>query len=152
MNLKLVRFSSQQESTLGLLFTDEEFAAFTLEDEYREEKVPGETRIPAGGYRLALRTVGGFHARYSSRYPDMHKGMLWLRKVPGFRFVLIHTGNTERHTAGCILVGDSAISNAVDGFGSIGSSRQAYRRFYPGVAGAIEGGEEVQIEIVDQPF
>lgn len=149
MKLKLVRLSSQKESTLGALFVDGGFSAFTLEDEFRAIKVAGETRIPAGTYEIDLRTVGGFHQRYSQRYPDLHKGMLWLRRVPGFTFILIHTGNTEKHTEGCILIGDLAQSNVPDGNGSIGSSRQAYRRFYPPVADAIERGEEVTIEIVD---
>ena len=35
------------------------FLAYTLEDEYREEKVYGETRIPNGTYELGLRKVGG---------------------------------------------------------------------------------------------
>ena len=73
---------------------------------------------------------------------------MWLRRVPGFKFVLIHTGNTEKHSEGCILIGDLAQSNVADGSGSIGSSRQAYRRFYPPVVDAIERGEEVTIEIV----
>ena len=39
------------------------FLAYTLEDEQRDVKVYGETRIPAGTYKLKLRTVGGFHTR-----------------------------------------------------------------------------------------
>ena len=52
MMLQVLRFSSQANDTLGLLFdvTDPEnrlFLAFTLEDEYRKEKVHSETRVPA---------------------------------------------------------------------------------------------------------
>ena len=80
MELEVIRFSSQKDSTLGLLFnvTDEkrEFLCYTLEDEYREEKVMHETRIPAGTYEITLRTVGGFHNKYSERFPKIHKGTL----------------------------------------------------------------------------
>ena len=79
MKLEVLRFNSQDDFTSGLLFdvTDgRKFLAYTLEDEYREEKVKGETRIPSGTYKITLRTTGGFHARYTKKYGSMHKGML----------------------------------------------------------------------------
>jgi len=44
MKLELKRFSGQSDTTLGLMFVDGEFECFTLEDEYRADKVKGETR------------------------------------------------------------------------------------------------------------
>ena len=58
MKLELKRFSSQSDTTLGLLFVDGEFECFTLEDEYREEKVKGEPTIPAGTYKIEKREDG----------------------------------------------------------------------------------------------
>jgi hypothetical protein len=84
---------------------------------HRDVKVKGETRIPAGRYQVTLRTEGGFHSKYSEKYGEMHKGMLWVRDVPGFEYILIHTGNTDEHTAGCLLVG-----NTSDLKGFVGSS------------------------------
>ena len=92
MKLEVLRFSSQKDSTNGLLFdiTDgREFLAYTLEDEKREDKVMHETRIPAGTYKIKLRTVGGFHGRYEKKYGSMHKGMLHVQDVPGFEYILI---------------------------------------------------------------
>ena len=64
MRLEVQRFSSGDDSTLGLLFDvsggDREFLCFTLEDEKRDIKVKGETRIPAGKYEIKLRKAGGF--------------------------------------------------------------------------------------------
>ena len=57
MKLELKRFSGQSDTTLGLMFVDGEFECFTLEDEYRAEKVKGETRIPAGTYKVEKREV-----------------------------------------------------------------------------------------------
>ena len=79
MILELLRISSQEDSTNGVLFAvndngDREFLCYTLEDEYRERKVKGETRIPAGEYAITLRDYGGFHNRYAGRFPEMHKG------------------------------------------------------------------------------
>lgn len=47
MNIALQRFASLPDSTLGALSIDGRFACFTLEDERRDIKVPGETRLTA---------------------------------------------------------------------------------------------------------
>ena len=71
MELIVLRISSQTDSTSGLLFeqTDigKQFMCYTLEDEKRALKVPGETRVPAGIYDIEFRTEGGFHNRYSKK-------------------------------------------------------------------------------------
>ncbi len=68
MKLEVLRTSSQVDCTHGLLFEVNElgkhFLCYTLEDEQRVLKVKGETRIPAGTYKIELRREGGFHARY----------------------------------------------------------------------------------------
>ena len=151
MKLQVLRFSSESDSTSGLLFdiTDGvKFLAYTLEDERREEKVMSETRIPAGTYEIKLRTEGGHHNKYASRYGGMHKGMLWLQDVPNFKWILIHCGNTDEHTAGCLLVGDSQENNQIKENGFIGSSSNAYKRIYPAIAEAVEN-ETVTIEYID---
>ena len=109
MKLEVLRYKSADDFTLGALFElkedgSREFMCYTLEDEHRDEKVMSETRIPAGEYEIKLRTVGGFNDKYSRRFKDIHKGMLWLQDVPNFKWVLIHCGNTDEHTAGCLLV------------------------------------------------
>tara|TARA_R100000908_G_scaffold60929_1_gene38606 strand:+ start:414 stop:881 length:468 start_codon:yes stop_codon:yes gene_type:complete len=153
MKLEVLRFSSQKDSTNGILFDvteDRKFLAYTLEDEHREEKVMSETRIPAGTYKITLRTVGGFHGRYEKKYGEMHKGMLWVRDVPNFEYILIHTGNTDEHTAGCLLVGDTQNQNITKSkSGFIGSSVDAYKRIYPPIASALERGDDVEISYVD---
>ena len=153
MKLKVLRFSSQEDSTSGLLFDDNEiglrFLCYTLEDERRSLKVKGETRVPAGTYKLALRKEGGFHSRYKAKYGACHRGMLHVTDVPNFEFILIHTGNTDEHTAGCLLVGDSQENNIIVKDGFVGKSTNAYKRIYSPIARAIEKGEEVIIEYID---
>jgi len=153
MNLEVVRFSSESDSTSGLLFDTtggkRKFLAYTLEDEYREEKVMHETRIPAGTYEITLRTVGGFHTKYTERYGEMHKGMLWVRNVPGFEYILIHTGNTDEHTSGCLLLGDTQTNNQIKKGGFTGSSTQAYKRVYPPIAEILNSGGNVNITYTD---
>jgi len=153
MKLEVLRFSSQKDSTNGILFNvteGREFLCYTLEDEYRDKKIKGETRIPSGTYKITLRTVGGFHGRYEKKYGEMHKGMLWVRDVPNFEYILIHTGNTDEHTAGCLLVGDTQQQNITKSkSGFIGASVDAYKRIYPSIASAIERGDDVEISYVD---
>ncbi len=153
MQLEVIRFSSERDSTNGLLFDItggcRNFLSYTLEDEYREEKIMHETRIPAGTYEITLRTVGGFHAKYTERYGDMHKGMLWVRNVPGFEYILIHTGNTDEHTSGCLLLGDTQTNNQIKQDGFVGSSTNNYKRVYPHIAEVLENGGVVTITYTD---
>ena len=153
MELEVLRFSSQKDSTNGILFDvtggKRQFLCYTLEDEFREDKVSGETRVPSGTYKVTLRTVGGFHGRYDKKYGEMHKGMLWVRDVPNFEYILIHTGNTDEHTAGCLLLGDSQQANFGNSDGFVGSSTQAYKRVYPSIAKALEENEKVTITYID---
>lgn len=152
MKLEVLRISSQKDSSNGILFDVTEgrkFLCYTLEDEYREDKIKGETRIPAGTYKITLRKVGGFHGRYEKKYGEMHKGMLWVRDVPNFEYILIHTGNTDEHTAGCLIVGSSQQTNFGSSDGFIGASTTAYKRIYPAIAKALEEGEEVTIQYID---
>ena len=81
------RFISDNDSTISRVMVDGNFVCFGLEDEYREEKVSEETRIPAGTYRVTLRTEGSHHSRYSTKFPDFHKGMLHIRDVPNFKWI-----------------------------------------------------------------
>lgn len=154
MPVKIVvtRFASDAESTASIMTIDGAIAAFVLEDEHRKVKVQGETRIPSGTYEIKLRTVGGFHKRYLEKFgPKFHKGMLWLQDVPGFQYILIHAGNTEKHTAGCLLVGSSckAPPYSEDGHFTIGASVIAYKQMYAPIAKALLAGERVTITIKD---
>jgi len=152
MKLEVLRFSSQVDSTSGLLFevTDvkRHFLCYTLEDERRALKVKGETRVPAGTYKIELRTEGGFHGRYSKKYPGLHIGMLHVQDVPNFEYILIHIGNTDLDSEGCLLVGDSQTQNITKN-GFIGSSTDAYKRVYPQIADVLVNGGEVCITYVD---
>jgi hypothetical protein len=145
MELTLLRLKEDnlKQSTVGVLYINGVGECFTLEDEKREVKVKGETRIPEGRYRITFRKEGGFHQRYSSQFSSIHKGMLWVRDVPGFEYILIHLGNTDKDTDGCILVGDTVKK------GFLGESKVAYQRIYPIVASALEKNEEVWITIID---
>ena len=146
MKIDVDRFISDEDTTISKVMVDGQFVCFGLEDEYREEKIVGETRIPAGTYRVTLRTEGGFHQRYTHRFKEFHRGMLHIRDVPNFEFILIHCGNTDEDTSGCLLVGTQA--NTDFGNMSVISSKIAYKKFYPLVVDAAEKGD-LSITFVD---
>jgi len=148
MKINVQRFSAGNEATLGLLFIGKFFWCYTLEDEKRAEKVYGETRIPAGIYNLKLRTHGNHHERYSQKFPEFHQGMIEILDVPGFTDILIHIGNDDDDTAGCLLVGNCQREN-LTGNGALIDSTKAYERFYRAVVGSVEKGFSV-IEIKDE--
>lgn len=102
MQLRVIREPSIEGATHGVLFADGHYACFTLEDELREVpgrpveewKVPKQTAIPAGRYRVIVTPSQRFQ-----------RDLPLLVDVPGFSGVRIHPGNDTLETEGCILVG-----------------------------------------------
>lgn len=146
MKLQVVRTQFGRDATNGLLFIDGLFECYTLEDQYQEVKVMHETCIPEGTYDIKFRTVGGFHERYKKRYGNSHYGMLHLQDVPGFTYILIHAGNTDEHTSGCLIVGETQQDLDVSEDGFIGSSGKAYVKLYNKIAKQLLIGNPVTIE------
>ena len=146
MKLTVTRIKSDNDATLSTVSIDNKFECFGIEDEYREEKIPNETRIPAGIYKVGVRGVGGFHSRYSAKFPEFHVGMLQVMNVPNFEYILIHIGNTDDDTAGCLIVGENAYTaNAIRN----SSSTKAYTELYRKVIKEALAGR-LFIEYIDQ--
>ena len=148
MKLDVIRIQFGSDATNGILLIDGVFESFCFEDQVRDgQKQMGETAIPLGEYEIKFRTVGGYDAKYQKKYgTTWHKGMLELQDVPNFKYILIHTGNTDEHTAGCLLVGETQqdLDRGKDGF--VGGSGDAYKKMYPKVRDALLNGEKVTIK------
>lgn len=110
MELRLPRRWPKPTCTLGELLIEGQYECVTLEDPIRadpdpstpanEAKVPGETAIPAGRYRIILQKP---HRAIWSPHPD---GLLpHLVDVPGYLGIYIHAANTAKDVRGCIGVG-----------------------------------------------
>jgi len=119
-----------------------------LEDEHRDVKVAGETRIPAGRYQIKLRTAGSIHPKYAEKFPGLHIGMLWLQDVPNFEWIYIHLGNTDKHSEGCLLTGTTPVMHSGGG-GTVSDSTSAYKKLYQIVVEAMEENQQVFITIKD---
>ena len=146
MKLTVVRTQFGTDATNGLLFIDGIFECYTLEDQYQAVKVMHETCIPEGTYDIKFRTVGGFHEKYKKRYGNDHYGMLHLQDVPNFTYILIHAGNTDEHTSGCLIVGETQQDLDLGKDGFIGHSGNAYKKMYSKVAKQLLQGKDVSIE------
>ena len=155
MKLEVKRLADNGDTTIGAFYINGIFKCFTIEDqEQKGEKIKGETRIPNGIYNVALRNEGGYNDKYSVKYGDLHKGMLCIYNAPewkivtpthNFQYILIHTGNTDEHTMGCLLVNFTVDSVSFTG----GGSDASYRVIYPIISKALLSGEKVTIEYTD---
>ena len=143
MDLTVHRFGGGDNQTIGALHINGVFECFTLEDEHREVKVKGETRIPAGIYKLDFRkTDSPLTLKYRKKY-GFFKYHLEVQNVPNFNYIYIHVGNFESQTDGCLLLGETATKT------TIGRSVVAWSRVYKEVSKALEAGELVKIEYID---
>lgn len=119
MNTEFVleRVQSDPDVTIGELTIGGKHICWTCEDPEREVagmpveqwKIPGQTAIPRGSYRVVL--------TYSPRF---QVSLPLLEDVPGFAGIRIHPGNDAGDTDGCILPGLERRPNGV------GQSRLAY--------------------------
>ncbi len=137
MKIIVERFLFEKDCTVGRLYIDGIMSCFTIEDEMRTIKVKGETAIPYGVYNLGMR----FSPKFSHKF---NHEMLWVKDVPGFEYVLIHWGNTDDDTDGCLLVGDKI--GIVDGQTAVLNSVKTYSTIYPIIASHITEGGTVTIE------
>jgi len=147
MKIQVVRTQFGIDATNGMMFINGKFECYTLEDQYQAVKVMHETCIPEGTYQIKFRKVGGFHTKYSARYKNAHYGMLELQDVPNFKYILIHSGNTDESTSGCILTGNTQQDLDLGKDGMIGQSRNAYERMYKKVAAVLLQGKPVELEV-----
>lgn len=125
MNITLNRIAKKAKYTIGKLYINDKYFCDTLEDTDRgltqsmteqqivSKKVYGKTAIPTGTYRIII--------SYSNKFK---KQMPLLLNVPGFAGIRIHSGNTEKDSLGCILVGKN---KAV---GKVLESRDTYSKLF----------------------
>lgn len=135
MELKLVRQPSSEVCTHGDLYMDDQWFCHSLEDVVRETKVPGRTAIPAGRYQVIV-----------THSPRFRRQLPLLMRVPNFTGIRIHAGNSADESEGCILVGRNRTEDKVT------ESRLALEDLMTEIEGALQGGEEVWIEIMDEKF
>jgi hypothetical protein len=145
MVTKIIRVAQGKQSTLSHLYIDGLFACYLLEDSIRAIKIPGQTCIPTGNFKLTLNTTSGMHAKYLKEYPLVHKGMVEIDELPNFDLVFIHKGNTHLDTRGCPLTG--LYWTNIGGDYQVMMSTVAYQLVYPKLIEQIKlGNNRIDIE------
>jgi len=134
MRLTLARTDKLHGATLGELSEDGVHICYTLEDTVRPAgvKVPGQTAIPAGSYRVIV----NLSARFRRPLP-------LVQNVPGFSGIRIHPGNTTADTEGCILVGYERAG------AMLLHSRVAFEALFSMIRAALADGESVTLDVID---
>ena len=94
MKIKVDRIYKGESYTIGKMYLNGEYFCDTLEDAIRPVKIPNETAIPAGIYKVEV--------TYSPRFK---RSLPLLVDVPNYTGIRIHEGSNKDHTSGCILVG-----------------------------------------------
>ena len=167
MLLTLERYRFTSDSTLGRLLVNNVPDGYVVEDEIRAVKVKGETAIPYGIYNLGLRQSPKFSKAFlwsdarnllikpASKYKYFEDGfkddwrphdLIWLKNVPNFEYVLIHWGNTDDDTEGCLIVGNK--TGILNGQEAVLSSKDYYLNLYPRIYPLIllsSSGQQIEI-------
>lgn len=143
MELVLIRKYKKEDYCIGELYVNSTFFCNTLEDKVRdinkngtfdcgEFKISGHTAIPYGEYEVIV--------NYS---PKFKRELPRLLNVPHFEGILIHRGNTNKDSSGCILVGENKKK------GMVLNSTKYEVELVNILKKALTKGENITIEITD---
>jgi len=165
--LRNERYKGTKDWTLGRLYVRGEFDGFVVEDEIRDKKVPRETAIGAGRYKLGFRLSPKFSRHFlwskkagrlipnldysknpKSEFYEVWKkftdwvehSVIWVLDVLGFQFILLHWGNTDLDTEGCLVVGNKI--GILKGREAVLDSRKYYMKLYEKIFPLVEKGNE----------
>lgn len=136
MNILVDRKYKKPGYTIGKLYIDGEYFCDTLEDtdrglyqgmplsQIQKIKIPGETAVPTGTYKIVLNIVS---PKFASKEP--YKSYCGgkvprLESVPGFDGVLVHSGNSAADTEGCLILGQNKE------VGKVLNSQITWKKFY----------------------
>lgn len=132
MKLEIIRRYAGKTCVIGkfkVLGDDDKilFECFSLEEDKEGLESGKDLRIPEGNYNLKRHSPSRFENTLRSiTKKDDTMINVYNDEVPSSRAILIHWGNTDKDTQGCILLGLTKDNNNE----SVGQSRQACKEFY----------------------
>ena len=149
MELVVDRKWKKQNYTISNLTIDGKWFCNVLEDKdrnldssmsiakIRELKKPSITAIPKGTYEITLDVISPKYCT-NSFYKQVCNGKVpRLLNVKGFEGILIHAGNTDKDSAGCLLVGINLER------GKVLKSQETFRKLYKMLSEAKLRGEYI---------
>lgn len=153
MKLTLKRIAKRDTYTIGRLYINGEYFCDTLEDkdrglkqsmslsEIKAKKVYGKTAIPAGEYEITLHIISHKYSKKPWFVKFCGAKMPRILNIPGYDGVLIHEGNSDKDTCGCVLVGKNTV------VGKVLESKNTFAKLYPILKAASDKGERITINI-----
>ena len=152
MELKVKRIYKGEYYTIGKLYINNKYFCDTIEDKDRKlddsmpealiksMKVYGQTAIPTGKYTIDMNTVSPKFKNRSWAKPYGGK-LPRLIGVKGFEGILIHVGNTQHDSYGCILTGYNKVK------GRVVNSTVCFKQLMPILLKAHLAGEVITIKV-----
>lgn len=154
MEILVDRKWKKQSYTISNLIIDGEWFCNVLEDadrglddqmpesKIKELKKPSITAIPKGTYEITLDITSPKFSKVSF-YKEVCNGKLpRLLNVKGFEGILIHAGNTDKDSEGCLLVGVNLKK------GKVLNSRETFKKLYNLLKDRRIKGEKITIKIL----
>ena len=154
MELVVDRKWKKQSYTISNLTIDGKWFCNVLEDadrgldssmsiaKIRELKKPSITAIPRGTYEITLNVISPKYYT-NSFYKQVCNGKVpRLLNVKGFEGILIHAGNTDKDSSGCLLVGVNKVK------GQVINSRETFKELYKLLKDKHDKGEKITIKIL----
>ena len=154
MELVVDRKWKKQDYTISNLTIDGKWFCNVLEDtdrglddsmsitEIKKLKKPSITAIPRGTYEITLDVISPKYCT-NSFYKQVCNGKVpRLLNVKGFEGILIHAGNTNKDSAGCLLVGVNKVK------GQVINSRETFTKLYKALKEGRDRGEKITIKIL----
>ncbi|EEU6829596.1 hypothetical protein HEF15_000519 [Campylobacter coli] len=154
MKIKIIRRYTGKTCVIGKfkVFSDDDkllLECFSLEEDKEGVERNKDLRIPEGIYNLERHTGSSFNisgrktvAGVKVLKDDDFVINVYNEEVPLDRRILIHWGNTDKDTKGCILLGLTKSDE------SVGQSRQACKEFYDLLYG--KNLEDIKLEITNE--
>lgn len=154
MEILVDRKWKKQSYTISNLVIDGEWFCNVLEDtdrglddqmpesKIKELKKPSITAIPRGTYEITLDVTSPKFSKISF-YKEVCNGKLpRLLNVKGFECILLHAGNTDKDSEGCLLVGVNLEK------GKVLNSRETFKKLYKLLKDRKTRGEKITIKIM----
>lgn len=156
MKLTVKRAFRGPNYTIGHLYINNTYFCDTLEDpdrgldsnmptqEILKKKIKGDTCIPYGKYVVSMDIVSPKYSNFSKYpYAKIANGkMPRIMGVKGFDGILIHAGNTQKDTEGCLLVGYNKVK------GKVIDSQSTWTSLYNKMKAAKDKGQTITIEYI----
>lgn len=136
MEVLVKRIAKKDKYTIGKVYIDGKYLCDSIEDkdrgldqsmditEIQKIKVKHQTAIPTGTYRLTINVQSPSFSK-KTYYMNFCKGYVpRILNVPGFDGILLHKGNTQDDSSGCIILGYNKV------VGKVIDSQKAFESFY----------------------